>query len=162
MPDAAGWLAWLHGTALSTAMRGNPWMYPMVEIVHIAGFALLVGSVAMFDLRLLGFGRTLPVTGLARLLLPWSVASLLLVVPAGLILFAAQPLELAANRLFQVKLLLIALAGVNAALFHAGAYRAVAAWNTGAPAPPLARLHAVVSLALWVAVISCGRLLAYV
>jgi hypothetical protein len=152
-------LAMLGATPVAEAMRGSAWLYPIVEIVHIVGFSVLVGSVAMFDLRVLGFARSVPVLAAGRMLLPWSVASLLVIVPAGLLLFSAHPLELSMNKVFQLKLLLIALAGLNALGFHFGVYRAAATWQ--AAAPPLARLHAAASLALWISVISCGRLLAY-
>lgn len=155
-----GALAWLAGSALSQAMRGSTWLYPIVEIVHICGFCILVGAVVMFDLRVLGWARALPLRELGRHILPWSVASLLLIVPAGVMMFSAHPAEMAANRVFQLKLLLIAIAGVNAAAFHLGPYRCVASWDTGTPA--MARLHAAASIALWLSVISCGRLLAYV
>ena len=161
MPDSAGLLGWLEATPLAAAMRGSVWMYPIVEIVHIVGFAILVGSVAMFDLRVLGFGRSLPVKALGRHLLPWALACLLLIVPAGLMMFSAHPHELAGSTVFQLKLALIAAAGVNAAVFHAGAYRGALSWNEGAPAPLAAKAHAAASLLIWIAVISCGRLLAY-
>lgn len=154
--------AWVAATPLSLAMRGNLWLYPIVEIVHIAGFVVLVGAVALFDLRVLGCSRALPVRALGRHLLPWSVASLALVVPAGLMLFSAQPQELLDNRVFLLKLALIGTAGVNAALFHVGVYRSVADWDVRRTAPVAARLQALLSLALWLAVICCGRLLAYV
>jgi hypothetical protein len=161
MADAAGLLAWLEATPLAEAMRGSLWMYPIVEIVHITGFAILVGSVAMFDLRVLGFARALPVQALGRHLLPWAVAALALIVPAGLMMFSAHPHDFASNKVFQLKLALIGAAGVNAALFHVGAYRHAAAWNEGVHAPAMARVHAAASLAIWIAVICCGRLLAY-
>jgi hypothetical protein len=161
MHQAAGWLGWLESTALSHAMRTSLWLYPIVEIVHILGFAILVGSVAMFDLRLLGFARRLPVQALGQHLLPWALASLALVVPAGLMMFSAHPADFIGNRVFQLKLALIAAAGLNAAAFHAGAYRSVGKWDAQRPAPACARLHALASLAIWIAIISCGRLLAY-
>lgn len=157
--DAAAWVA---STALSGLMRSNLWLYPIVEIVHILGFVVLVGGVALFDLRVLGFARTLPVKSLGRHLLPWSIASLGLVVPAGLMMFSADPQGLLDNQVFLLKLTLIALAGLNALLFHVGVYRNVAAWDVATPAPALARFQAMLSLLLWVAIISCGRLLAYV
>jgi hypothetical protein len=157
---AAGWAAWLAATAPALAMRSNAWLYPAVEIVHIAGFTLLVGAVAMFDLRVLGCGRELPVRVLARHLLPWSAGSMLLVLPSGLLLFAAEAPDLAGNRVFLLKLLLMAGAGLNALAFHAGPYRQAERWP--AHAPPRARLQAALSLLLWLAVIACGRLLAYV
>lgn len=156
-----GLLGWLEATPLSAAMRGNLWLYPIVEIFHIVGFAMLVGAVAMFDLRVLGWSRSLPVQGLGHHLLPWSVASLLLIIPAGLMMFSAHPHDFIGNRVFQLKLALIAAAGINALVFHAGIYRSVARWNADVAAPVPARLHAAASLAIWVAVICCGRLLAY-
>lgn len=162
MAADGGLVPWVASTALSGLMRSNLWLYPIAEIVHIVGIAVLVGGVALFDLRVLGFGRALPVDQLARHLLPWPVASLGLVVPAGLMLFSADPAAMAANRVFLLKLSLIAVAGLNALLFHLGVFRSVAQWNTGLVAPALARTHAAVSLFLWIAVISCGRLLAYV
>ncbi len=107
-------------------------MYPLVEIVHIVGFTVLVGAVAMFDLRLLGVGRArpaeaLPVQALARHLLPWSWAALVLIVPSGVLMFATQP-ELLDNRVFLLKLALIGAAGGNALAFHAGPWRAAARW----------------------------------
>jgi hypothetical protein len=156
----AGWADWLAGTAPALAMRAKLWLYPTVEIVHIAGFAVLVGAVAMFDLRVLGLGRELPVRALARYLLPWSAGSMLAVLPSGLLLFAAEAPGLAGNRVFVLKLLLIGVAALNALAFHAGPYRTAECWQ--GRAPPRARLHAALSLLLWLAVIACGRLLAYV
>ena len=152
-------LTMLETSAVGAAMRGSTWLYPIVEIAHIAGFSVLVGSVAMFDLRVLGFGRSVAVLAAGRMLLPWAVLSMVVIVPAGLLLFSAHPHELSDNRVFWLKLILIALAGLNAVSFHLGVYRKAANWHVAAPA--LARLHAAASLALWVSVISCGRLLAY-
>ena len=161
MPGAAGLLGWLEATQLAAAMRNSVWMYPIVEIVHIVGFAILIGTIALFDLRVLGFARSLPLKALGGHLLPWAVGSLALIVPAGLMMFSTNPQEFAANKVFQLKLALIVAAGLNAAAFHAGSYRTVASWNDGPPAPLLAKAHACASLLIWIAVISCGRLLAY-
>ena len=161
----AGWLTapadWLAGTPVAAAMRDGVWLYPIVETVHIAGFAILVGAVAMFDLRVLGCARGLPVRALGAHLLPWAVASLLLIVPAGLLLFASQPRDFIANPAFALKLALIAVAGLNALVFHIGVYRGVAAWNVDRSAPAGAKAHAALSILLWFGVIACGRLLAY-
>jgi hypothetical protein len=144
---------------LAQAMREHAWLYPIVETLHIIGFTVLVGAVAMFDLRVLGFGRQLPVKALGRHLLPWSAGSMLLVLPTGLLLFVADPLALLANRIFLLKLALIAVAGLNALAFHAGPWRRAEAWPERTPGRAI--LHALLSLGLWIAVIACGRLLAY-
>jgi hypothetical protein len=154
-----GWLEWLAATPAAQAMRAGAWLYPAVEIVHIAAFAVLVGAVAMFDLRVLGLGRTLPLRPLACHLLPWSVAGMVFAAASGLLLFCAQAPQLAASRVFFLKLALVGAAALNAWGFHAGPWRNVDRWQDGAPVR--ARLHAALSLLLWLAVIACGRLVAY-
>jgi len=148
-------------SALAIAMREELWLYPCVEILHILGFVMLVGSIALLDFRLLGFSRQLPVRGLMRHLLPWTLAAFFVIVPTGLLMFLAHANDLVANRAFVIKLSLIFAAGINFAAFHVGPYRTVAQWDSGAAAPVTARLHAVLSLIIWTGVISCGRLLAY-
>jgi len=127
-------LTMLDTSAVATAMRSSTWRYPIVEIVHIVGFSVLVGSVAMFDLRVLGFARSVTVPAAGHMLLPWSMTSMLVIVPAGLLLFSAQPNELSTNQIFQLKLFLIALAGLNALSFHLGIYRKAAMWHASTPA----------------------------
>jgi hypothetical protein len=161
-PEPGGWLHRLAESAPAAWIRGSLWAYPAVEILHILGFVILVGAAVLFDLRLLGISRnTIPVRNLARHLLPFSRMSLLLVVPTGFLLFTTQPVELAGNPVFRVKLLLIALAGLNAFVFHRGVFRGASTWDLGVTTPPAARAAAVISLLLWATVVSCGRLLAY-
>ena len=159
--DPQGWLDQLEGSSLALAMRGELWLYPLVEVVHIIGFSLLVGAVVMFDLRVLGVSKDITVTALARHLLPWALAALLLIVPAGLMMFSAHPHDFAGNGVFILKLCLIAAAGLNALVFHLGIYRTVSQWNTASAAPGLAKAQAVLSVAIWFTVVLCGRLLAY-
>jgi hypothetical protein len=161
MQESGGVLGWLAATPLSDAMRGSIWLYPIVEIFHIFGFVILVGAAVMFDLRVLGLSRNISVQALGRHLLRWSVSGLLLVVPAGLMMFSAHPHDFASNGVFLLKLGLIGTAGLNAALFHVGVYRSVTGWDKEIPAPGVAKMQAMLSIVLWIAVISCGRLLAY-
>jgi hypothetical protein len=147
--------------AVAKAMREWLWLYPSVEIVHIVGFSILVGSVVMFDLRVLGLSKRIPVRALARHLLPWSVGALVLIVPTGLLMFSAHAGDFLTNTAFQLKMALLIVAGLNAAFFHTGPYQSVKTWNVDAPAPLLAKASVIVSLVIWIAIISCGRLLAY-
>jgi hypothetical protein len=160
-PAAPGALVWLETTAFAIAMRQSAWLYPIVEIAHIVGFVVLVGGAFMFDLRLLGWSRPLPVAGMARHLLPWARLALLLVIPSGALMFMAHATEFAGNPAFRLKLVLLAAAALNALLFHRWPFRTVTRWDAGAPAPAAARAAALASLLLWTGVIACGRLLAY-
>jgi hypothetical protein len=160
-PSGPAWAVWLETSGLAVAMRQWLWLYPAVEIVHIVGFVVLVGSAFMFDLRLLGLSRALPVSAMAGHLLRWARLALVLVVPSGALMFAAHATEMLDNPAFRLKLLLLSAALLNAAVFHRWPFRAVGDWDTELPAPPAARLAGGLSLALWTGVIACGRLLAY-
>ena len=146
-------------------MREWLWLYPSVEIVHITGIGLLFGSIAILDLRLLGFSRSISVKALARHVLPWTAASFLLIVPSGLMMFTAHATDFISSPVFVVKMSLIMAAGINAALFHAITFPSVGVWDAEEmrrlPPPPSVRLSAAVSLLIWISVIACGRLLAY-
>jgi hypothetical protein len=152
----------IESSALGRAMREWLWLYPSVEIVHICGVALLVGSIAVLDLRLLGFSRNLSVRTLAAHTLPWTLGSFLLILPSGLMMFVAHAGDLIASPVFALKVCLIMAAGINAGVFHAGVFRGAAQWDVDAMPPAAARAAAVLSLLLWISVIACGRLLAYV
>ena len=161
MSPGADLLHALERGGVGEAMRNSMWLYPVVETVHIVGFIILVGSVLMFDLRVLGLSRRISVRQLAGHLLPWSVAALALIVPAGLLMFASDAGALVGNRAFVLKMMLLMLAGANAAAFHLGAFRTAGQWDQGVAAPLSARLHAGASLVLWLAIVTCGRMIAY-
>jgi hypothetical protein len=159
---AAGPFAALESAPLAVAMRHDLWLYPIVEIVHISGFVVLVGSIVVLDLRLLGLSRSLPARALARHVLPWTLGALLVIVPSGLLMFMAHASDLVSNPAFQVKLALLLLAGLNAAIFHTSVFRRYAQWDLGVNPPAAVKAHAAASLVIWFGVITCGRLLAYV
>ena len=148
--------------SIASAMRDSLWLFPLVETVHIVGFSILVGAVIMFDLRILGVSKRISVRMMARHLLPWSVGALLLIVPTGTLMFASEASDLVGNRAFVVKMLLLMLAGANAGAFHLGSFRDAELWDQNAPSPTGAKLHAIASMLIWIGVITCGRLIAYV
>ena len=163
--DAGTALGALEASGLGQAMRQWLWLYPMVETVHLVGIGLLFGSIAVLDLRLLGVSRRIPVRLLARHVLPWTAASFLLIVPSGFMMFSAHATEFIESPVFLLKMLLIVAAGLNAALFHAVVSPSMEVWDSEEMRklgpPPSARVSAGVSLAIWISVIACGRLLAY-
>lgn len=154
------WLQWIENSALAVVIRQSTWLYPGLEIVHIVGIVLLVGGAFLFDFRLLGFSRQLPVADLATHVLPWSRRGLALVIPSGLLLFITNAEALGKDPMFGLKLLLIVIAGINVAIFHRITFRSPAGWQSGAT-PTGAKAAAICSLLLWLATITCGRLLAY-
>lgn len=149
-------LGGLEASAFGQAVRD--W-FPFVKGVHLAGIALLLGTIAVVDLRLLGLLRNRSVKRLAGKLLPWTAGSFLLIVPSGLAMFVGYAGDLIASPVFALKICLILCAGVNAAVFHAGAFRGAASWDVGVGPPAAARAAGAVSLALWASVVTCGLLL---
>src|SRR5258708_39112842 len=97
-------------------MRSSPALYPAVEILHILGFVVLVGSILALDLRVLGLGRAIPMPPMAQLLLPMSRFGFLLAIGMGFLLFSADAARVVSNPAFQAKLLLIAPALMNIVL----------------------------------------------
>lgn len=151
----------LEDSSWAVTLRQSAWLYPIVEIVHISGIALLVGPAFMFDLRLLGFSKNIPVTELGQHLLPWSRRSLFLIVPSGLLLFITNAYALWYNPVFRIKMLLLVIAGINALCFHYFTFRAIIASNEGSGTPTAAKVSAGISIIAWLTLIACGRLLAY-
>lgn len=155
------WLEWLEKSAWAVGIRQSLWLYPALEIVHILGIVVLVGAAFLFDLRLLGFARDLSVRGLSKHLLPWSQRGLLLIVPSGILLFLTNAQALGTDPVFWTKIALIAIAALNVFVFHRFVYKPFKRDDTVEELPPAARICAGVSILVWVAVVACGRLLAY-
>jgi len=158
---------WLEWPSIARFIEHYTWAWPLGETFHFFGIILLIGGIGMFDMRLLGFAKRLPVTAVRRLL-PWGVTGFLLCVVTGFMFVtgvrANVPMGpydvIRTNVWLQLKLLFIALAGLNLLAFYAtGMNRAVDDLGPGADAPPLAKAIAFASLFLWLGVIYFGRLI---
>jgi len=145
----------------------NAWAWPLAETAHFIGLILLIGAVGLFDLRILGLAKQIPIAPLRRLL-PWGVFGFSLCVLSGMTFVAAIPSNfgthpynvLTTNVWLQLKLLFILLAGLNLAAFYVtGMSRAVESLRANDDAPLLARGIAGVSVFLWAGVIYLGRLI---
>jgi hypothetical protein len=131
----------------------HPVAYPALEVVHIVGIGLLLGNLVLFELRVWGAGAALAVAPLAHLALTLSLCGFALAATSGALMFLSHPAELLANSAFTLKMGLLVLAGTNAVLFHLrGGLRRL---------DRLARSQTALSLGLWLAVIVCGRWIAY-
>ena len=146
-----------HGT-LGELVRENDLLFPFTESVHVLAVCLVVGSIAVVDLRLLGFASVdRPVGRLMRSILPITVGAFGLAVAAGSLLFISHASKYLENRFFIAKITLIALAGVNMAVFHLIGARNLDQWENDALPPLFARVAGGLSLFLWVSIVACGR-----
>ena len=136
------------------------WGWPAAESVHFIGLSLLVGTIFVFDLRLLGIGRRIPIGALHRLI-PWGLAGYVMTFASGILFLLAEPDQYVYNPAFHFKVLFMIVAGLNASLFYATSYRETTVVGAPAVAPRLAQIIAAASLLLWLGVIISGRLLTF-
>ncbi len=153
MADAA---AWLEASLLARALKAGPWVYPLVNLAHLLGVALLLGAIAVLDLRLVGFWPDAPVAPLARATVPVAGAGLALALLTGPALLAVQATDYAANPFLWLKFGAVAVGLANLAALHRSA-----AWRGGGGGRRRFAVAGGVSLLAWTAAASAGRMIAY-
>ena len=143
---------------LLVAMRGSPWLFPAVASVHLLGLAMLGGAVLVVDLRLLGFGLTRqPLAVIGRAAEPWLKASVLVMLPTGLLLFMCF-----ASKYYYLAAFWVKLACLMAALIFTFSIRRRVVMSEDTDETPLNRkVVAAVSLALWTTIALGGRLIGF-
>ena len=152
-------LAWLQGTAFATAVAETIWAYPLLETLHAFGMAMLLGSLGLTNLRVMGYKRELPLIG-TQDLLPLAWLGFTINAASGIALFTSDAIYFFSSYTFRIKLVLIALAGVNAVILAHKVFREPAT-SAGAEAGALAKGLAAASLVFWVGAAVAGRLIAY-
>jgi uncharacterized protein DUF6644 len=146
----------------STGLHESRYAYDLIESVHVWALCLFFGLAVMFDLRLLGWTmRSIPVSEVARRLLPWTAVGFVVMVISGTLLFSAIPLRSYQNIFFRAKMIMLVLAGVNVWIFHSGVYRRVTTWELDGIPPKAARVAGALSLVLWICIVLSGRMIAY-
>ena len=154
-----GFFKWMADTPWSVALHESLYGYPIVESIHVWALCLFVGLAVVLDLRLTGLSFTsVPVSQIARRILPWTTFGFVLMVLSGILLFYAIPVRSYQNIFFRVKLLLLVVAGLNAWVFHP---RGIQSWDKDPIPPRSARFAGYASLVLWMTIIFCGRMIAY-
>ena len=155
---------WLVRTLVSVkpvgAFMHTRWGWPFAESIHFIGLSLLIGNIALFDLRLLGLAKRIPIAALHRLV-PWGLVGYGINLTSGLMFLMAEPDQYIYNPSFHFKMLFMALAGANALAFYATTSRRTMGPGASDDAPRAAKIIAATSLCLWVAIIVCGRLLTF-
>lgn len=162
MPFLRGWFEWVEAFPSSIAFRESQYVYPATLTTHVVGMCLFVGLIVMMDLRLVGVAnRSTPVTQVQKRLFPWQMAGMALSAITGLVLVYGQPMRFYGNVFFWIKMTMMALAGLNAWVFHRGTYHSVMRWDAAAQMPAGAKLAGAASVVLWTGIVVSGRLIAY-
>jgi hypothetical protein len=154
---------------LETALRGFTrvaafmqlnWSWPVLESIHFIGLTMLLGSIGAWDLRLLGFARQAPIAAFHRLI-PVAVIGFAINAASGTFFLMTYPDQYVYNAAFHLKMLCVMLAGANVLFFYLTVFRHVRSLGPGVQGPMLARVSGAVSLALWITVIICGRMITF-
>ena len=156
--DAFG--AWLESTRVSGFMQHVVFAWPICACLHFIGLCLLIGTVGLFDLRLLGVAKGLLPSAMHRLI-PWGVGGFIINLSTGVLFFIGQPFRYLHNPAFQLKLALISVLGINMVVFYAGAYGKLAELGPDDGTPFRAKFAGATSLILWIGVICAGRMVAF-
>ena len=155
--DPVAIVGWAIDSGIYDVMYSR-WGWPIVEIVHFTGLCLLLGTVGAFDLRMIGWVKGLPLDALHRLV-PFGVAGFGLSAASGLMFVVSAPDQYLYNPAWQIKMVLLGIAGLNMALFYAIEARGLRHLAPDAVPPAAARFFAAVSLTAWFGVIACGRVI---
>lgn len=151
-------LEWIAGTAPAIFVMESSWAFPLTESIHVIAIALVVGLIAIIDLRLLGLASSkVSLTRLIAEILPWTWGAFVVAVLSGLVMFVSQPAGYFNNTAFRLKVLLLVMAGCNMLIFHFVTCRDVAGWGNGPSTPAAAKLAGGASLTFWVAIVVLGR-----
>jgi general stress protein CsbA len=148
----------VEATPVGVFMRENVLAFPLVESIHVLALTFVVGSIGMVDLRLLGVSaRNHAVTRFSNEIVPITWVAFVVAAITGGLLFTSKASEYVSNFFFVGKMVLMALAGMNMAIFEFFTYRSVKNWDSDTPTPFAAKLAAGLSLSFWLGVIVFGR-----
>lgn len=153
----------LQETALGMSIAESRYAFPIIEGVHLIGLSIALGLLFVTDLRLAGVLFTkLPAAVVLRQLRPWVLGGFAVILLSGGLLFVAEAPTVIASPAFALKMVFIAIAGINAGYFEFVIARRPGALDGSATLPSSVRFAALASLALWTIVIVFGRLIPYV
>jgi len=139
----------------------STWIWPTMEILHFVGLSLLLGSLLIIDLRMAGYLSAIQASLIERLL-PWTLVGFGMNLVTGVLFFVGDPTRYIVNVGFQIKILLILIAGLNAIFYYWRVRSTIGAWDPDVAPPLIARTIAYVSISTWTAVLLLGRLIPYV
>ncbi len=146
---------------LNLWIQATYWLWPVMEIIHFMGLSLLLGGLIIVDLRMAGHFKVLNAAATHQLL-PVVLIGFGLNLVTGVLFFVGDPMRYSVNIGFQIKMVLVALAGLNALLYHWKVSPVMRNWDANTDSPPIAKAVAYTSLTVWTGVLLCGRLIPYV
>jgi hypothetical protein len=154
---------WLAATPLSKTLSDQPWVVPTSQSIHIVAVSAVFASALMINLRLLGVGARggRSVSQLSDTLIPWMWRGLVVLLLTGSIQTLAEPVRQFVTPAFWAKMTMIVIVTLMTVLFVRALRGNAALWDDVSSRPPQAKIFAVISSVMWIAIIFCGRFIAY-
>src|SRR5579863_9688340 len=160
--DIAAFLKSLEASGLATRIRDSLFLFPLIESTHVFGLALVFGTIAVIDLRLLGIASSQrSFQRMASDILKWTWAAFALTAVTGALMFITNAPVYYHNFYFRMKMLLLALTGINMLVFELTAGRTIYQWSAAPATPRAGKAVAALSLIMWIGVIFMGRLIGF-
>jgi hypothetical protein len=153
---------WIASTAVSKSLADQPWVVPTSQSIHIMAVSAVFASALMINLRLLGVGAGgRSVSQLSTTLLPWMWRGLVVLLLTGMVQTLVEPARQFVTPAFWAKMTLIVLVTTLTALYARAVRRNAPLWDAASSRPLQAKVFAIVSTLMWLAIIVCGRFIAY-
>jgi hypothetical protein len=149
-------MSWLQQLPFAVSIAEGDLLFPLLESVHVLAVTLVVGTVAMMDLRLLGLTPSRKISEVLESSLPFTWGAFLVALVAGGALFCSKAVTYYGNIPFRIKMVCLLLAGVNMLVFHRLTARRVSDWDCSTP-PAAARVAGGISILLWITIVATGR-----
>lgn len=160
--DFTPYLKWLEATGVATRIREGLYLFPVLESIHVLALALVFGTIAVVDLRLLGLASVQrSFTKIGSDILKWTWIAFSVSVVTGALMFMTNAEGYYHNFYFRTKTVLLILAGINMMAFELTAGRTVRRWDNAPSAPMAGKAAAAVSIVLWVGIIFMGRMVGF-
>jgi len=156
--DISTFLASLESSGIATRIRESLYVFPLLESTHVFGLAMVFGTIAIVDLRLLGLASThRSFKQITSEILKWTWAAFAVTAVTGALMFVTNANVYYHNAFFRTKMIMLVLAGLNMLIFELGAGRTIHKWDKAPSAPLSGKAAAAISLAIWISVIFLGR-----
>jgi len=153
---------WLTNTPVSMALQNHQWVVPTSQSIHILAISAVFAPACMINLRLLGVGANWrSVSQLSNCLIPWMWRGLAVLLITGIIQVVTEPVRQFVTPAFWAKMIMIVIVVGMTALYARAVRRDAAIWDAASSRPATGKVFAVVSTLLWLAIIVCGRFIAY-
>ncbi len=152
----------IQASPLGVYIAESAWAFPTFETIHVFAVVTVFGTIAVMDMRMIGLASTgRPITAVSRDTLTFTWTAFVVAAITGTLLFTSKATYYMVNPWFLSKMVAMGLAGLNMIAFHLIPWKNVKSFDLTKAIPRNVRLAGFISLALWITVVICGRMIGF-